>query len=212
MEDGDEDVVHISELKPDPENARLHTPRNVGMIVDALQEVGAARSIVIDEDNTVLAGNATVEAAGQVDMTRVRVVEASGNEIIAVRRRGLSEEQKKRLALFDNRANELSAWNTDILKTLSEIDLQKLFLPFELTKLGFDTFENNPRDEWKEMPEFENTPRIYRSITVHFKSENDLLEFSQLINQSIGPEARYIWHPKQVREKELSQVIISDES
>ena len=32
----------IADLKPDPENARKHNPRNLGMIVDALHSVGAA--------------------------------------------------------------------------------------------------------------------------------------------------------------------------
>jgi len=43
------EIIGLGDLKPDPQNARKHTRRNVGMITDALQEVGAARSIVIDE-------------------------------------------------------------------------------------------------------------------------------------------------------------------
>lgn len=105
------DPTHIKDLEADPENLRVHNARNIGVIVDALQEVGAARSIVIDEDNVVLAGNGVVEAAADAGITAVRVVEAHGNEIIAVRRRGLTPEQKKRLALYDNRAGELSEWD-----------------------------------------------------------------------------------------------------
>ena len=56
------EIEHIGELKPDPKNARRHNPRNVGMIVDSLRAVGAARSIVIDEKGNILAGNATIEA------------------------------------------------------------------------------------------------------------------------------------------------------
>jgi hypothetical protein len=41
------EIIGLSDLKPDPQNARKHTPRNVAMVADALQEVGAARSIVI---------------------------------------------------------------------------------------------------------------------------------------------------------------------
>jgi hypothetical protein len=41
------EIIGLRDLKPDPQNARKHTPRNVAMVVDALQEVGAARSIVI---------------------------------------------------------------------------------------------------------------------------------------------------------------------
>ena len=41
------EIIGLRDLKPDSQNARKHTPRNVAMVVDALQEVGAARSIVI---------------------------------------------------------------------------------------------------------------------------------------------------------------------
>lgn len=112
------DVTHLKHLTPDPQNAREHNPRNIGTIVDSLHDVGAARSIVIDENNVVLAGNGVVEAAGEAGIERVRVVEADGNEIIAVRRRGLSDMQKKRLALFDNRTAELAEWNPEELKRL----------------------------------------------------------------------------------------------
>ena len=85
------ETIGLGDLKPDPQNARKHTPRNVGMIADALQEVGAARSIVIDEKGVVLAGNATIKAAGRAGLARVKVVDADGSEIIAVRRTNLTE-------------------------------------------------------------------------------------------------------------------------
>jgi DNA modification methylase len=113
-------VRHVSDLVPDPENRRKHNPRNIGMVVDALQQVGAARSIVIDENNVILAGNGVTEAAGQAGITKVRVVEAKGDEIIAVRRSGLSAEQKRSLAIFDNRAGELAEWNPEQLRADQE--------------------------------------------------------------------------------------------
>ena len=78
---------HIKDLVPDPANRRSHNPRNVGMIVDALQQVGAARSIVIDEDNVVQAGNGVVEAAAEAGITKVQVVDVDGSTLVAVRRR-----------------------------------------------------------------------------------------------------------------------------
>jgi hypothetical protein len=84
------------------------------MVVDALQEVGAVRSIVIDERGVVLAGNATIKAAGQAGLGCVKVVDADGSEIIAVRRTNLTESQKKRQALifqkssFQHSCNELT--------------------------------------------------------------------------------------------------------
>ena len=134
---------HIKCLKPDPENARKHNPRNIGVIVDSLQAVGAARSIVIDESNCILAGNGVVEAAGEAGITKLQIVEADGETVVAVRRRGLTTKQKRMLALADNRANELSEWNdaqlNELLKGLDAGDLQKLALtPVDLSKLGIE--------------------------------------------------------------------------
>lgn len=108
--------AHLRDLTPDPDNRRKHNARNVGLIVDALHRVGAARSIVIDEHGTVLAGNATVEAASEAGITKVQVVDADGETIIAVRRRGLTAEQKRDLALADNRAAELATWDPEQLR------------------------------------------------------------------------------------------------
>jgi hypothetical protein len=129
--------THIKHLVPDPHNRRKHTPRNVGMIVDALQKVGAGRSIVIDENNEVLAGNATIEAAGEAGITHLKVVDASGDEIVAVRRTGLTMEQKRDLALYDNRTGELAEWDIEQLMKDAEagIDLSSFFESDELTTL-----------------------------------------------------------------------------
>lgn len=131
-------ITHLSDLTPDPNNARRHSPRNVGMLVDSLHAVGAARSIVIDEHGLVLAGNATIDAAAQAGIERVRVVEADGNEIIAVRRCGLTNEQKTKLALYDNRTADLAGWDADVLCGIVEQDataLDGLFRQDELAAL-----------------------------------------------------------------------------
>jgi hypothetical protein len=141
-----QDVQHIRDLIPDPKNARSHNPRNIGMIADAMQEVGAARSIVIDENNIILAGNGAIEAAAQAGITDVRIIEASGNEIIAVRRSGLTPAQKTRLALFDNRAAELAEWDVERLKGFADEGYADgLFTSDELVGLLSDA--QNPTGE-----------------------------------------------------------------
>jgi DNA modification methylase len=107
--------THIKDLVHDPQNRRAHNPRNIGMVVDALHQVGAARSIVIDENDVILAGNGVTEAAAEAGITKVRVIDASGDELIAVRRSGLTEEQKRALAIYDNRTGELATWNYEQL-------------------------------------------------------------------------------------------------
>ena len=130
-------AVHLRDLIPDAENRRAHNPRNVGMIADSLQAVGAARSIVIDEDGVVLAGNGVIEAAAEAGIEQVRIIEASGHELIAVRRRGLTADQKRALALADNRAAELATWNLDQLRADADagLDLISFFQPVELADL-----------------------------------------------------------------------------
>ena len=128
----------VSDLVGDPVNRRRHTPRNIGMIVDSLQKVGTGRSIVIDETNTVLAGNATLLAAIEAGITDLKIVDVNGSELVAVRRTGLSETKKLELALYDNRTAELavdlSAFFYDeelqsILDRTEDVDLDQFFQP-----------------------------------------------------------------------------------
>jgi DNA modification methylase len=131
-----EQVSDLTSLTPDPRNARAHPERNLELIASSLLEVGAARSIVADEDGVVLAGNATVTAAQQAGIDRVRVIDADGSELVAVRRSNLTPEQKRRLALLGNRAAELAAWDAEVLSSLAEdTDLSGLWEPDELAGL-----------------------------------------------------------------------------
>lgn len=210
-----DEIVHIGQLTSDPKNARAHTPRNVGMIEAALGEVGAARSIVIDEDGVVLAGNATIEAAAQVGIERVQVVEADGETIIAVRRRGLTEEQKVKLALYDNRASELAAWDSSVLAELiEEQDLSGLFFPHEiaaiLEQVGTEILDAS--ELWKGMPEFEQEDQeSWKAIKVHFANEDDYRAFTELVGQTLTLQTKAIWYPYKAKE-DLTQYRVEDES
>jgi hypothetical protein len=112
---GSQQLQDLASLVADPTNRREHNERNVTMVADALRDVGAGRSIVIDEDDVILAGNGVQAAALQAGLTTVRVIEADGQEIIAVRRRGLTAAQKRALAIYDNRTAELATWNFEQL-------------------------------------------------------------------------------------------------
>jgi ParB-like chromosome segregation protein Spo0J len=123
----------LDELVLDPQNARHHSSRNLDLISASLDDVGAARSIVIDEENIILAGNATVAAAQALGLTKVQVIDVDGTTVVAVRRSGLTPDQKQRLALFDNRAAELADWDPLVLATLGdEIDLSAFWDADEL--------------------------------------------------------------------------------
>ena len=130
----------LANLTPDPQNARLHSSENLDMIQASLEELGAGRSILIDENDVILAGNGVAEAAQKAGMTRVQIVEADGDAIIAVRRRNLTPDQKTRLALFDNRASDLSTFDPLMLAGLQAegVSLDGLWTGDELDALLAD--------------------------------------------------------------------------
>jgi hypothetical protein len=137
-------VTSIKDLKSDHKNARKRTDRSASLIAESLKRYGAARSIVIDEDGRILAGNGTVEGAKKAGITNVRIIEAEGDELIAVRRAGLSEDEKVGLALADNRSSDLSEWDHEMLRQLSEEhDLTPWFEDDELLAEVLDTVEGN---------------------------------------------------------------------
>lgn len=129
--------LQIADLVPDPHNRRTHTPRNLDMIASALKAVGSGRSIVIDEHNEVIAGNGVVLAAAEGGLSKLRIVDVDGDELVAVRRAGLTDAQKRDMAIFDNRTAELAEWNTAQLAAdlANGEDLAAFFLPAELEAL-----------------------------------------------------------------------------
>jgi hypothetical protein len=194
-------ITQLGDLTPDPRNARRHTPRNVGAIEQALREVGAARSIVIDEAGTVLAGNATIEAAAQAGIERVQVVDADGETLIAVRRTGLTPEQKTRLALFDNRAAELAEWEPAVLAELADsgVDLSGLWSDRELAILLELGEAPDPAALWQGMPEFEHedlTATAAFTIRVFLKDADDLVALGRLLGKDLTGR-KFVWFGKQ---------------
>ena len=95
---------NISELKFDDKNFNKHTEYGMSLLEKSLRENGAGRSILIDKDNNIIAGNGIIEAAGQVGLEKVKIVETNGDEIIAVKRTDISLDSKKgrKMALADN--------------------------------------------------------------------------------------------------------------
>jgi DNA modification methylase len=128
--------TNISNLTPDPNNARKRTPLSAKVISKSLEQFGACRSIVIDENDVIRAGNGTFEEAGQLGIEKVLVVEVDGNTIVAVKRKGLSESDWKQYAIADNTASDFSTWDFDLLNDLAqEIDLSEFFPDYKLDEL-----------------------------------------------------------------------------
>lgn len=100
----------------DKRNYRKHSDENKRVIKKSLEELGAGRSVLIDKNNTLIAGNGVFEQAQALGIP-VRVIETDGTELVAVKRTDIAEcdEKRKRLALADNVASDLSEFDDDIL-------------------------------------------------------------------------------------------------
>jgi hypothetical protein len=66
--------------------------------------------------------------------------------------------------------------------------------------------------EWNDMPEFVNEDTFgIRQLIVHFKTNEDVAIFANLIEQNITRETRYIWFPK-VQKAHLTSLRYRSES
>lgn len=121
-------ALTIHDLRPDNDNANKGSERGTGLLEDVLRRRGFARSIVVDRDNRVIAGNQALQAAVNAGIVRLRVVETDGNEVIAVRRKDilLDSTAGRELAIADN-AVALRSINLDgevIARQAKEYDLE----------------------------------------------------------------------------------------
>lgn len=101
----------------DKRNYRRHDEKNKRVIRKSLEELGAGRSVVIDKEGALIAGNGVYEQAQKLKMP-VRVVETDGSELVVVKRTDLAtgDEKRKKLALADNVASDLSDFDNDLLQ------------------------------------------------------------------------------------------------
>ncbi|MFZ6029965.1 MAG: DNA modification methylase [Chloroflexota bacterium] len=107
------------ELILDPRNARRHSEENQAFIRQSLQQIGGFRSIAIDGENIIRAGNGVYEQAKALGL-KIRIIEAAKDELIAVKRPDLTGELAERAAILDNRSSETSEWAVDVLNLIKE--------------------------------------------------------------------------------------------
>lgn len=131
-------VVPIAHLVLDEKNANKGTKRGRELLGESLEKYGAARSVVVDRNNRVIAGNKTVEAARAAGMKSIYVIETDGSSLVAVQRGDLDLKRDKKareLAVADNRVGEIDLeWNPEVLASL-DADLKQFWNENELHAL-----------------------------------------------------------------------------
>ena len=118
------------EIKFDKRNYRKHGDKNKELINKSLAECGAGRSILIDAEDEIIAGNGVFEQAQELGIP-VKVIETDGSELIAVKRTDLltDDDKRKRLAVMDNSTSDSSEFDFELLESDFDIpDLQDMGL------------------------------------------------------------------------------------
>lgn len=107
--------MEIKDLKQDKRNYRKHNEKNISLIKKSVDDCGLGRSIVIDKNNEIIAGNGLVSAISK--NTPVKVIETDGSELVVVKRTDLdtNDEKRKQLAVMDNSASDSSEFDMELL-------------------------------------------------------------------------------------------------
>lgn len=100
----------------DKRNYRKHNSKNKELIKKSLKECGAGRSIVIDSEDNIIAGNGIYEQAQSLKIP-TKIVETDGNQLVVVKRTDLKtdDEKRKQLAIMDNSTSDSSEFDFELL-------------------------------------------------------------------------------------------------
>ena len=106
------EIAHkpIAALIPNARNARTHADAQVVEIAGSIRRFGFVNPVLIDEQGGVIAGHGRILAAKMLGLATAPTIMVSG----------LSETERKVLALADNRIALNSGWDVDLLR--SEIE------------------------------------------------------------------------------------------
>jgi ParB-like chromosome segregation protein Spo0J len=153
-------MTRIEQLKPNAQNARTHSKKQVKQIASSIVAFGFANPLLVDEGCFVIAGHGRLEAAKLLGLTTVP----------AVMLPGLTPAKKRALALADNKVAENAGWDRerlavelpDLSRLLAEEGLDIAltgFEPVEIDQLqvDFETDASDPSDEFQ--PDWAEGPR-----------------------------------------------------
>lgn len=188
----------VAKLIPYAANSRTHSDAQVAQIAASIREFGWTNPILIDGDNTIIAGHGRLLAARKLGMEQVPAIVLDH----------LTKAQQRALVIADNKLALNAGWDMDMLR--AEIEDLKLE-DFDLELLGFDVGEINgilldreegetdANAEWVGMPEFADQDPCFRKVIVSFDNPDDVKEFFSLIGQSYTDKTKSVWFPEKER-------------
>lgn len=122
------EMLPLESLQPASRNARTHSDRQIEQLAESMRQFGFTSPILIDENRRIIAGHGRAQAAHLMGLEHVPTIRLSH----------LSQDQKRALALADNKLALNAGWDAELLAAelteLGELD-------FDLPVLGFSQDE-----------------------------------------------------------------------
>ena len=119
-------IKPLKDLIPYARNSRKHSNAQIDQIAASMREWGWTNPVLVDENNTILAGHGRVMAAQKLGIENCPVIIAAG----------WSDDKKRAYVIADNKISENSSWDEDLLK----IEIDDLG-GFDVSLLGFSDKE-----------------------------------------------------------------------
>ena len=132
----EEKVIDIEELAQDSHNFNKGNEQGQELMERSFKEMGAGRSILIDRNGHIIAGNKSQKAAIAAGIKKVRVIETTGDELVAVKRTDvdIDSAEGRKLAYLDNLTTQVNlTWDETELEAV-QADVEG----FDIADFGFD--------------------------------------------------------------------------
>lgn len=180
----------ITDYKPLARNPNKGTQRGTGILDQSVRELGAGRSLLVDKNGVILAGNHAQEAFINAGIEDVIEVETDGNQIVVVKRTDMEADSTagKKMAIMDNRTSEQGlAWDAIVLEEmLEEIKQDEGELDKYLTDLQEQIdIELDIDDAFGKLQDEDRTPFRQMTFTLHDSQEETVTEALKL-SKSMG--------------------------
>lgn len=115
-------TLKLSEIIPYENNPRKNA-KAVGVVAESISQTGYNNPIIVDEDNIILAGHTRLSSLKKLGKKEVQVLRVTG----------LTEEEKRKYRLLDNKTGEFAAWDyVALMEEMEGLDWQGLDLDWGL--------------------------------------------------------------------------------
>lgn len=171
------EVVDIRDIIPDDHNFNKGTEKGREMIEKSFRELGAGRSILLDRNGNIIAGNKSQQAAIAAGIKKVRVIETTGDELVAVKRTDVDIDSKegREMALLDNLTTQVNlTWDDVELENMAnQYDIDMNEWDMALPEIADPT--EQPTTEAKDVKELKLvfTPEQYQFVLAQLRKYGD---------------------------------------